>query len=91
MISSSGFPALVFLFLSNQIRVFVPLKFPVDESGENKITALEIEQEKIHLTLSRKIEGNGVIHGEWQANPSHTPIMDSVTHLPMLSFYGVEI
>lgn len=63
----------------------------VDECGENEITALEIKREKIYLTLSRKLDEKGVIHGEWQANPSHTPIMDSVTHLPMLSFYGVEI
>lgn len=62
-----------------------------DASGENEITALEIEREKIHLTLSRQLEGEGVVHGEWQANPSALPVMDVVTHLPILSFYGVEI
>lgn len=62
-----------------------------DASGENDITALEIEGDKVHLMLSRPLDGKGVVHGEWQANPSPLPVMDIVTHLPILSFYEVEI
>lgn len=63
-----------------------------DERGLETITQWTIlNKNKVQLTLPRSIEGTCFVHGTYEANPSAFPIIDTGTHLPMLSFYNVQI
>ena len=73
----------------------MPMELPFvieDDKGFIQIREYEItDKNHISLVLERAPSGSGMIHGAYEKNPRFFMLMDSGTHLPMLSFYGVEI
>lgn len=64
----------------------------VDEKGQLEITGYEINSNNgILLTMNREAGGSCVIHGVWQQNPGFFIPIDDYSHIPVLSFYGVEV
>lgn len=64
----------------------------VDGKGEVKITGYQVKDKKcILLDLERDLTGISIIHGAFEQNPKFFVPVDAGSHLPMLSFYGVEI
>ena len=45
----------------------------------------------ISISLERKPVGSCSVSYGWQANPTHTPPLDEVTYLPLLSFYQFPV
>ncbi len=45
----------------------------------------------IDLELSRELIGEGVVHNQHGTNPKSLSIIDAVSHLPALAFYGFKI
>lgn len=72
-----------------------PEKLPftvADEQGEIGITEYEINNcSGILLVMDREPGQNCVIHGVWEQNPEFFAPIDDFSHLPILSFYGVEL
>ncbi|OAA31541.1 hypothetical protein AT15_05560 [Kosmotoga arenicorallina S304] len=62
-----------------------------DSRGINAILSYEIDRDKIILHLERAIGNSSFVHGCHEMNPSTTPPIDSEGHLPMLSFYKVQV
>ncbi|BBH21562.1 hypothetical protein Back11_29070 [Paenibacillus baekrokdamisoli] len=63
-----------------------------DEKGLEAIAHWRIvNNNQVELILPRPIEGDAVVHGAYEANPTAFPILDTGTHMPMLAFYGVKI
>ncbi len=62
-----------------------------DEIGMIKIKSYELKADSIILTLDREPEGKCQVHGAWEQNPKGIIPIDAVSHLPMLSFFGVEV
>ncbi len=64
----------------------------IDENGNINIKSYEVaDKNKIKLTLERDLVGKAIVHGAYEKDPKFFLPMDGFTHLPMLSFYGVEI
>ena len=62
-----------------------------DEYGEIEIEDYSIEDNMILLRLSREPGVHGVVHNQYGANPGYLSIIDAMSHLPALAFYGFKI
>ena len=63
-----------------------------DNDGIVPITAYKrVEPNQICLTLGRTLSKNCMIHGGYEMDLKKLIPFDYATHLPMLSFYGVQI
>lgn len=63
-----------------------------DEKGYIQIRSYELSGiSSFLLTMDRNLEGTCQIHGAFEQNPKAIIPVDFETHLPMLSFYGMEI
>lgn len=63
-----------------------------DEKGFVKIKSYEQwDVYTITLILDRELEGKCHVHGAYEQNPKYIIPVDFASHLPMLSFYGVEV
>jgi len=66
--------------------------FAEDEDGLINVEGYTIKApDTILLHLERDIRGRCVVHGAYQQNPRELIPADFETHLPILSFYGVEV
>lgn len=64
----------------------------MDETGKAGISGYEMQGKNgILLKLDRPLQGAGMIHGAYEANPKSYLPLDVGGYLPMLAFYGVEI
>ena len=63
-----------------------------DQDGTNGIASYEVaDPEKIRLNLERELRGSARVHGAASPFPKAIIPIDSDSHLPMLSFYGIDI
>ena len=62
-----------------------------DEEGKIEIVRYSIRDSMIDLELSRELIGEGVVHNQHGTNPKSLSIIDAVSHLPALAFYGFKI
>lgn len=63
-----------------------------DVQGELQIADYRVvDKNKLHIVFHRKIQGNCAVHGAYDKAVSGIIPVDYGTHLPMLSFYGVEV
>jgi hypothetical protein len=62
-----------------------------DEYGEIEIEDYSIEDNMILLRLSREPGVQGGVHNQYGANPGYLSIIDAMSHLPALAFYGFKI
>jgi len=87
---------LVFDNVSSRLYAFdlkpedLPLSIS-DESGEIEIKDYTIEGNEMLLRLSREPGVYGVVHYQHGANPGCFSIIDAISHLPALAFYGFKI
>ena len=63
-----------------------------DENGIAHIKSYEQnEANTVIIILDRALKGKCLVHGASEQNPKSIIPIDFATHIPMLSFYGVEI
>ncbi len=65
-----------------------------DAAGEIAVESLMVDRNRpgeLLLTLARAPERDAAVSFAWQANPTRTPPLDSVTYLPPLAFYQVPV
>ena len=83
--------------ISNRLYVFEvsadQLPFLIeDEDGEAQIKGYEINEANVLIiSLDRELKGKCLVHGAFERNPKQFIPVDFASHLPMLSFYGVDI
>ncbi|MFC5404385.1 sialate O-acetylesterase [Cohnella soli] len=95
--SHDGTPTILLMFADVTGELFAvgnrePVFTVEDGQGKAPITRWRITDKiKVELELSRPLEGAAVVHGAYETNPSAFPVLDTGTHMPMLSFYGYKI
>lgn len=63
-----------------------------DDGGFIKIKSYEIENENnLIITLEREVKGGCQVHGAYEQNPKFVIPMDVISHIPILSFYGIQV
>lgn len=63
-----------------------------DEKGFANIKSYELSNyNEIIITLHRELEESCKVHGVYEQNPKGVIPIDFASHLPVLSFYGVEV
>lgn len=65
-----------------------------DDEGEIPFERAHFSQDEkntMTITLERKPVGSCSVSFGWQANPTHTPPLDEITYLPLLSFYQFPV
>lgn len=95
-LSGDGTVRLVFDNVGSRLYAFdlKPEDLPIsisDESGNIQVESYSIEGNVITLRLSREPEAHALVHCQHETNPRPLPIIDAVSHLPVLSFYSFEI
>ncbi len=62
-----------------------------DELGFITIQSYTASKNMLTLTLDREVKGSCKVHGASEQNPKPIIPVDFASHMPMLSFYGVEV
>lgn len=62
-----------------------------DEEGFVPLKHCEMKKNTVIIGTDRKLVGKCRVHGAWEQNPKFLVPVDFETHLPMLSFYGVDV
>lgn len=63
-----------------------------DENGVADVSEYELKAEnEVRLRFERNLSDNAVLHGAYTKNLGQLIPFDFATHLPMLSFYGINI